>query len=83
MSAAAKTERLSKEFWAITEQWTIERVTGYDSMTEGYQLFNKFQEAKEKALLDLSAKINGLKLAYNRLQDAKKDSPNETNPQDS
>lgn len=46
---------------------------GY-SMTEGHHLFDVFEEAKEKALRDLSTKINGLKTAYNQLLDAK-DSP--------
>lgn len=84
--SATKTERLSKQFWAITENWEVKRVTGYEcppndkvwwvptlgySMTEGYHLFDVFNDAKVKAVSQLSKKINDLKLTYNRLIDSK------------
>lgn len=87
MSVVTQTkERLSKEFWAIDDFWNIQRVTGYEcppndkvwwvptlgySMTEGYHLFEKFEDAQRAALKKLSSNINNLKLAYNRLLDAK------------
>lgn len=91
MSATETKERLSREFWAIDDFWNIVRVKGYEcppndkvwwvpslgySMTEGHHLFDVFDEAQDKALLELSSKISELKTAYNRLRDMK-DSPNE------
>lgn len=85
MSATVNEERLSKEFWAITDSWEIQRVTGYEcsqnwqvwwvpqlgySMTEGHHLFEKFEEAKAKGLKELSRKIHVLKQSYNQLLDA-------------
>lgn len=85
-----ETERLSKQFWAITENWEVRCVTGYEcpandgvwwvptlgySMTEGYHLFDGFDEAKRKALGDLATEINKLKLAYNQLLDMKEQLP--------
>lgn len=83
---AVETERKSKEFWAITEFWNVERVVGWEcppndgiwwvpklgySMSEKHHLFGVFDDAKAAGLKDLSAKIEKLKQSYNRLVDAK------------
>jgi hypothetical protein len=85
--STVETKRLSKEFWAIDdEDWSVQRVTGYEcppnekvwwvpklgySMTEGFHLFNSFDDAKAAGLRRLSADIQNLKYAYNRLLDAR------------
>lgn len=81
-----KTERKSKQFWAIDDFWNVERVTGFEcppndkvwwvpelgnSLTEGHHLFDTFAEARERGLKNLSSAIHDLKMAYNRLVDAK------------
>lgn len=80
-SSPPAAERKSKQFWAVTDQWEVKLVTGYEcseglwwlpelgySMSEKHHLFNSAKNARHKAIGDLQNEIDVRQAALARLR---------------
>lgn len=78
-----KQERKSKQFWAMTEFWEVQLVTGYEcppnvdvwwvpelgySLSEKHHLFNSADAARTRAIEKLKSNIGDLQRALTRLE---------------
>jgi hypothetical protein len=79
-----KRERKSKQFWAITDFWEIQFVTGYEcsppngdvwwvpelgySLSEKHHLFATAEAARDRAITTLKSNIGDLQSALTRLE---------------